>query len=156
MNRLALALSGGALTAALAGCSLAPDYKVPETAPAPVYKELSDWKPSQPAELPKTAWWTVFNDPVLNDFEARLDTGNQNLKQAVYRYDEARAVARQAAASFYPQITGNAGATHAERSKRVATPIKPRNANDLIIDPSISYELDVWGRCATRWHSSAH
>jgi len=139
-------LPGGALFLALAGCSFAPDYQVPASAPSPVYKELADWKPGQPADLPKSAWWSVFNDPGLNDLEARLDAGNQTLKQAVFRYDEARAVAREAASSYYPQITGNAGATHTEHSRRTASPIKPRNANDLIIDPTISYEIDVWGR----------
>ncbi len=146
MTRALWVLPGGALLLALAGCSLAPDYQVPASAPSPVYKELADWKPGQPADLPKSAWWSVFNDTGLNDLETRLDADNQTLKQAVFRYDEARAVARQAASSYYPQITGNAGATHTEHSRRVASPIRPRNANDLIIDPTISYEIDVWGR----------
>ena len=56
------------------GCMVGPKY-VPPTVPmakAPdAYKELDpSWKPAAPADMElKGDWWTLFNEPVLNELE---------------------------------------------------------------------------------------
>ena len=58
----------------LAGCSLAPAYRVPETAPAaPAYNEAPDWKAAAPADATaRGPWWTVFHDDPLAALEAQV------------------------------------------------------------------------------------
>ena len=52
---------------ALAGCSLAPDYKPPAIATPIAYKEAGPWVPAEPSDdLPRRDWWKDFGDPTLH------------------------------------------------------------------------------------------
>ena len=92
----------------LAGCSVGPDY-VPPTVPQPqsgTYKEaLGDWKKAEPQEaVSRGNWYSVFHDAKLNELEDQAFHSNQTLREAVARVTEARAVARESEADFYPTI----------------------------------------------------
>src|SRR3978361_2376104 len=82
---------------ALAGCNLAPHYAVPTSAPAPLaFKHAAGWVVAQPGDAAaKGEWWRLFNDPVLNDLEARVVVTNQNVVAARAAYDQAIALVRQ-------------------------------------------------------------
>ena len=42
------------------------------------YKELPGWKISAPSDaIDKGAWWSVYNDPVLDRLEREVDVSNQ-------------------------------------------------------------------------------
>jgi len=83
------------LLALLAGCSMAPSYRPPETAAPAAYKEVAGWTNAAPQDdAPRGAWWEAFKDPVLNDLEKRAETASPTLAAALARYDQARAVAR--------------------------------------------------------------
>ncbi len=64
----------------LAGCSLAPTYKVPETATVPAFKEAeaaqaegAQWKTATPAEgQHRGDWWKIFGDAELDRLIERL------------------------------------------------------------------------------------
>jgi len=69
---LPLLLVGSALTA----CEVGPNYNLP-TAPTPdTYREIEGWTPASPNAdaADKADWWTIFNDPVLNDLEQKVST----------------------------------------------------------------------------------
>ena len=58
--------------AALSACVVGPNYHRPATPTPPAFKEAQGWTPAQPADaVDRGDWWTVFNDPVLNDLEQR-------------------------------------------------------------------------------------
>jgi NodT family efflux transporter outer membrane factor (OMF) lipoprotein len=137
---------------ALAACNLAPDYHRPElSSPTPaVFKEAGDWAVSVPNDTaPKGAWWEMFHDPVLDDLEGRVATSNQDLKAAMARLDEARALSQQADADLTPTV--GAGVT-AERSRQSpnGADFNPASSHketgDHALNVSFSYELDVFGR----------
>ncbi len=67
----------------LAGCEVGPNYKRPP-APAPeAYKTQAPWRVADPKDsLPKGAWWEVFNDAELNNYEQQLLKANQSLLAA--------------------------------------------------------------------------
>ena len=95
-----------AAAAALTACTVGPDYKRP-SAPVPaVYKEAQPqpgWKISQPSEvINRSAWWSIYNDPVLDSLERRIDISNQNLKAAAAALREAEELVAEARSGLFP------------------------------------------------------
>jgi NodT family efflux transporter outer membrane factor (OMF) lipoprotein len=136
-----------AVLIALAACSLAPDYKAPDIAQPPDYKESGDWVEAQPDDaVARGAWWTVFQDPQLNALEDQVTQANQNLKIAVAQYDQAKALAAIARAAYFPAITANAGASRQQASRTLANNPPNNLYNQFSVGADLSYEIDVWGR----------
>ena len=92
--------------ALLSGCAVGPDYHPPEVANPISFKETpGNWKKGEPRDaISKGNWYTIFHDSRLNNLEEQAGRANQNLRAAVARVSEARAVARQAEADFYPSL----------------------------------------------------
>ncbi len=134
---------------ALGGCSLAPVYHVPET-PTPVaYKEKDGWVQARPEDdKPKGDWWKRFQDPDLDMLESKVGLGNQNLKVALARLEEARAGARGARAAYYPQVAASGYMQDARISvdKPFYFPFFSPVYQDNFLGGTVSYELDVWGQ----------
>ncbi|HEX5184896.1 MAG TPA: efflux transporter outer membrane subunit [Allosphingosinicella sp.] len=99
---------------ALAGCSLAPPYHRPSIAPPPGgWKTVDGWRPANPNDgAVRSDWWTAYDDPVLNDLEARAILHNQTLAQAAATWRQARAATREARASLFPTVTAEGAVTH--------------------------------------------
>jgi NodT family efflux transporter outer membrane factor (OMF) lipoprotein len=134
--------------AALAGCELAPPYASPPVmATPPAFKENADWSFAKPADdAPRGAWWRVFGSVELDGLENKVTLANQDLKAAAARFDEARALARQAQAPFYPTVdAAGTGANH-RLSQDVANPLPHTRYDDYALQLDLNYELDVWGR----------
>src|SRR5688572_18810831 len=107
-----------AITALLSSaCSLAPKYEPPPVQPVTEYKEAGEWMVAQPADAEsRGAWWEAFGDPKLNELQERLRAGNQDLRVAIARFDQARAVARRARSDVYPTLDAGADARRARSS----------------------------------------
>ncbi|MDA8231384.1 MAG: efflux transporter outer membrane subunit [Magnetospirillum sp.] len=135
------------LAGVLASCSLAPEYHPPEMPVPAAYSEAGIWRKGQPAdEIPKGTWWKVFGDPRLNALEDKVSSGNQDLKVALARFDQARAAAQYARADYYPQVSAQEASFRQRRSGTVANVFPPRIYSDHYLSADVSYELDVWGR----------
>jgi len=146
VSNLGTLLLGGSLAA----CSLAPTYKVPESAPAaPAFKEAEGWKQAAPADAqPRGAWWEVYGDASLNALEQKVGTGNQSLQAALARLQQARAQTRFAGSAQAPTVTANTGVTRSRTSVNGPT-YKPGTdpvGNNYNLGLDFSYELDVFGR----------
>jgi NodT family efflux transporter outer membrane factor (OMF) lipoprotein len=134
----------------MSACSFAPAYKVPDSAPpAPVYKEVGDWKPAEPKDSQsRGAWWMIFEDPDLDKLEAQVADANQDLKAAYARLLQARAATRIARADLFPTLSVGSSATRSRTS--VNSPKFPAGAepvgNNFDLEADLSYEIDVWGR----------
>ena len=135
--------------AALAGCSLAPAY-APPAAPQPAAcKERGPWTAAQPADAaPHGDWWTAYGDPLLDQYEMRLERSSPTLAEAVARYDAARALAQQAQSLGLPTL-GMGGQVSRNR-KSDKRPLRSASQPTLYgadtLGGSFSYELDFWGR----------
>ncbi len=155
-TRFALAAGAAAL---LAGCgSVGPDYHRPEAMPTNVMPvafgdaaitNAGEWKTAQPsADIPRGAWWQVFNDAELNRLEMLATTNNQELAVALANFEQARAAANLARADFYPQINGAPSASR-QRTSANASPTaagKSRTFNSYNVSADASWEVDLWGR----------
>lgn len=145
MPRIAYRLSLIAAALALAGCAIGPDYIRPATPLPASYAESSA---AAQAAAVNPEWWTLFQDTTLNQLVDKALQNNADLRQAIARVEQADAVAREAGASFFPEITGNAGGSNTQASTKTATynSAMPRIRNSRSASLSTSYELDIWGR----------
>lgn len=130
------------LSATLASCTVGPDYKRPSLDVPSGYKSAS--QPSASARLGQY-WWTLFDDPVLNDLEVAAVAGNQNLKAAVARVAQARAAMQGVASQFYPTIMLTPSYQKSRTSGNGLAGQSVRTGN-YQIPFDLSYEIDVWGR----------
>ena len=98
-----------ALVLALAGCSVGPKYERPAMELPATYAD-----PSAKGEVLAVPadWWTLYLDPLLDDFIRAGLERNADVRQATARVEEAEAVLREAHATLvFPLVTGNAGVT---------------------------------------------
>ncbi|POM18626.1 Toluene efflux pump outer membrane protein TtgF [Burkholderia cepacia] len=151
----AVSATAVALVAALAGCTVGPDYQRPDVAtPAAWRLDPADgyWHPAAPARAPlDPAWWTAFGDPQLDALEAEALRNNQNLKAVAARYDQAKATLASVASAQYPAVGLNASGQRfkisADRPQtNYATQSMSTVQNDVQVGASVSYELDLVGR----------
>ena len=70
-----------AMSLLLAACKAGPNYHNPGVGMIPAtFKAAPGWQPAAPADdKPRGDWWAIFNDPALNDLEARVARANQNV-----------------------------------------------------------------------------
>ncbi len=148
----------------LAACTVGPDYHRPAAIVSPLYKEAAysegalaaryGWKLATPrADLSKGAWWSVFNDPVLDGLERQVAVTNQNVKQSEANYRQAVALVREAQANLFPTVTltpsvkretlnslgsfSTGGGSGSAAGKAIT---------EYSVQGSASWDLDVWGR----------
>jgi NodT family efflux transporter outer membrane factor (OMF) lipoprotein len=136
------------LAAALAACTVGPDYVRPAVETPAAFKE--QWKTAEPRdEHPRGDWWAVFGDSTLDSLAAQVDINNQNIKVAEANVRQARALTAQARAAFFPVVTGNASATRgsisgSSRGNTGSSSGGVVNAYNVNLDAT--WELDLWGR----------
>lgn len=147
----------------LTSCSVGPDYVQPSAPQAAAYKESGPWKKAEPRDdISKGNWYTVFHDPKLNSLEAEAQTNSQTLRAAVAKVSEARAVARQAEASFFPTLDFSADGSRQRTSPNngqinaqsggTASPFTFNSATVIPFD--LSYEVDIWGKVRRAFEAS--
>ncbi len=133
----------GLVLSALAGCAVGPDYKRPAVAAPTGWKEAA--VTSNAMVLP-TEWWTIFNDPALDALEKQAVAANQDLKRAVARVSEARALGRVSKAELFPNIGANGSYAKSRASENGSSVPLKLETEDFNTSVDFSYELDVWGR----------
>ncbi len=136
-----------AFLSAMSGCRLGPDYHRPKVETPSDWR----WKPAEPRdEVARGPWWRVFRDPVLDDLQARAESGNLDLEAAFARVEQARATARIRQADFYPTVDAAARFTRYRTTGNapspVGFPIPSLTLQQWEIPVDLSYELDLWGR----------
>jgi len=134
----------------LAGCTVGPDYERPAMQAPASWKETGPWKEAAPRDaIAKGSWWEVFGDPLLNDLEKRA-SANPDLRAAVARVGQARAIARLSESDFYPTVSldPSVDRTRFSENRRVQPQglTKGYTANSFVVPLSVSYEVDLWGR----------
>ncbi|QET04611.1 MULTISPECIES: efflux transporter outer membrane subunit [Cupriavidus] len=145
----------------LAGCSLAPTYKVPETATAATFKEAEaaqaegiQWKTATPADgQARGEWWKVFGDDDLNRLVDAANSSNQDLAAAAARVKQARAITGATEADLYPQLSVGIDPTRTQYSAAsvsyLGTGATPPIQTLVRARAIASYELDLFGRVAS-------
>ena len=94
-------------TAALAGCTVGPDYRPRAAAELGVPAGYSVPAQATPEDL--TRWWSNFDDPVLGQLVEQARVTNTDVAQAVARLRQAREALVQSRATLLPTLSGSAG-----------------------------------------------
>ncbi|GLX14469.1 hypothetical protein Pstr01_27080 [Pseudomonas straminea] len=147
-----------ALSIALAGCAVGPDYQRPDIDTPVAFKQAEGWKTAVPADaLARGAWWELYGDGELNALVGRLNVSNQNLAASEAQYRQARALLRSGRAAFFPTLSTSAGVTRAgqgggDSTLRTSDGIAIGGGSSSSISKNYdlslnaSWELDVWGK----------
>ncbi len=129
----------------LGACAVGRDYATPEpTLPAAWQEESSAEPIREPADL--AAWWRRLEDPVLDGLVERATRQGLDLREALARVREARALRGVAGADRFPTLDAVLSYERREESENTAF-------SDFSVDTDLydagfdaSWEIDLWGR----------
>lgn len=130
------------------GCAVGPNYHRPSvSAPGNFRNAPSEASTNSMGDLP---WWEVYRDETLSGLIRIALTNNHDLRVAITRVDQARAVAKQAKAQFLPQA-GYEGDVSRGRNEFLGSPNPAgpggaRTGDAVFAGLSASWEIDLWGR----------
>ena len=131
----------GVATALLAGCvTVGPDYVAPQTAPATLQQAGAvDYV----ADHPVATWWSQFDDPVLDQLVRESLLANLDVRIAVSRVNEARAVFSERRLDLAPHVTMGVEGT---RSKQPVEGQGRVETDSYSAGFDAAWELDLFGR----------
>ena len=137
-----------ALLLLLSACAITRvDAPAPATAPL-AFKENGLWQHGAVTAAPvPDAWWTLFQDPVLNELQQRLVIGNENLKASVAQVASARATLAASRTAVFPTLSAGFNGTRSGNPQTNASNGGSTN-NSISLSATASWELDLWGRLA--------
>jgi multidrug efflux system outer membrane protein len=132
------------------GCAMGPDYarpavEVPEGFVQPAAPDSSS------ANLP---WWDLFQDAELDTLLRTALVQNKDLKIALARIDEARAVLGISRADQFPSIDYSGTAVRGKTSEEVIRNVGGSHTNFFALGAQLFYEADLWGRYRRATESS--
>lgn len=139
-----------ALAALLTACASGPNYKRPEIKAPATFRGQAE--PPATRSLADLAWWELYRDPVLEQLIKTALQQNYDVKIAIVRVEEFRAVTGISGLGSIPQVSVAGGATRSRVSTVGPNPLPPgaspvRSTYSGEID--ISYEVDLWRRVAS-------
>jgi len=121
-------------------CVRGPDYERPETPAPPEFRAES-----LPGEsVANTAWWDLYQDPVLQGLIREGLENNRSLREAMARIAESRAALGISEAARYPAVNVAGGGLYQESFGDDSTKV----FDNLSLKLTASYEVDLWGRVA--------
>jgi NodT family efflux transporter outer membrane factor (OMF) lipoprotein len=135
-----------------ASCAVGPNYHKPAAEVPPAWQPEPPWHEAEPDDAGlKGRWWELFQDPELNPLVERALANNQNLRVAAARLEQAQDQVTVAQSAYYPQVGLAAAAdrTKTSANRPLAEYSQPNQStvqNDFTLGPTVSYEVDLFGR----------
>jgi len=127
----------------LGGCKLGPNYRRPETGTPAAYRFDTG---ASTASVADQGWWQVYQDPRLQDLIHAGLANNFDVRIAAARVDQARAAFGATRLQQLPQASVTAEADRQKTSQYELLPGAPRISNVFLLEGSLSYEVDFWGK----------
>ena len=133
------------VAAALAACTVGPDYVRPEVDVPPA------WRIDYPkaAEVANTKWWEQFGDPALNGLIEAALRENRDIRIAAARVDQFIGALISTRSQSLPQVGYNADASRVQSSRVGQPPIPSAADNQFSLyqgSLGASWQLDLFGR----------
>lgn len=141
-----LSLALGAL--GLSGCSQRPIQPyVPPVVQVPEAFSAAPIEGKEAGDLDLALWWESFADPTLTSLIERGLSGSLDLKAALARLQEARALRGTSTQALLPSWDASTGYTRTRNSAETPTgSFLPRYVDDFSLGADVTWEVDVWGR----------
>ncbi len=127
------------LIISLSSCSVGPDFENPQIDTLQTYR-FDSLKVDSIANL---EWWSMFSDSLIDTLVITALKENRDLNIAVARIEEARAGLTFTGADRYPKLDISAGASRGNYAIGLHL---PKTTNNFSISPSLSWEIDFWGK----------
>jgi NodT family efflux transporter outer membrane factor (OMF) lipoprotein len=128
----------------LGGCTmLGPDFQTPEAQVPATWSEQDNELFEKPSKEESIAWWTQFNDPVLDELIKVAYQQNLSLRIAGLRIMEARAQLGLVNGNLYPQVQEMQGDLF---TIGTAGPAADRYYNAASVGFDAAWEMDFWGK----------
>lgn len=136
----------------LPGCLVGPKYSQPKVIAPPEFRGAQG--AAEQASLADLPWWEVFKDKTLEGLVKKALANNYDLNIAVTRIEQARQMAAQAKAQYYPGVGYSVaiGGTKNPLGAIAGAGEKGAKAKSVVWSVlSAAWEADVWGRI---WRSN--
>ncbi len=136
--------SVGLVLAGIVGCSVGPNYTRPQVnAPSAFRDDLEATNKS----VPELNWWEVYQDETLQALIREALTNNYDLRIAVARVEESRAIAMQARSQFVPSVDLG-GTVSRGRNDFFGSAFPDGGATASSVSSTLNafWEVDLWGR----------
>lgn len=139
LTAVAVALGAGA------ACTVGPDYERPPLDVPAAYKSAGAGEAASQALT--SAWWTLFGDRELTTIEEDATRANFDLKAAIARVAQARAVLKGSRSALYPVLLLDPAVQRIRTSENSAQ-AKGRSTTftKVQVPFDLSYEVDLWGK----------
>ena len=163
-----IGLSSLAVTFALSGCAVGPEYLTPDVVlpvnfvPQPALRESG----SGGVSPDQWQWWSSLRDPQLNALIARALENNLDLKMALDRLQQARLQLVVIGAQALPEVNGGGGGgvgTGTDETKGRASQALRDGENsgglksvNQIGGLDAEWEIDIFGKIANRFASQIY
>jgi NodT family efflux transporter outer membrane factor (OMF) lipoprotein len=119
-----------------------PDYVKPTLPVPPTFKEATGWVAATPSDdVPKGAWWTVYNDPTLNALAAQVAVNNATLAADYDNYQEALETVKEERGNLFPSLGLTGSATRAGNGAAQSAP-----STSGSVEGSADWTPDIWGK----------
>jgi multidrug efflux system outer membrane protein len=141
---LRVGLAGALL---LTACTVGPNYQRPAIDVPRVYRgaDAPDAAAAASASLGIEKWWTVLQDPVLQDLIRIALQQNYDVRIAAARVLQAQAQLGITRASQFPMVGAGADA-FTERNPKISSAFPAYQANAGEVDLGVVWNLDFWGK----------
>ena len=125
---------------AIPACTVGPDYQRPPTPPTEAFREPNPTG----ASVAGLDWWDLFQDTTLQELIGTALENNRDLRAALARIVEARAVLGFTKADLYPRIDYFAGGAAAAATSSG----EGGGETNVSVSGGISvfWEIDLWGK----------
>lgn len=135
-------------------CFTAKTYKRPDVKAENLYR--TEVVAQDSASLADISWENLFTDPVL---QKHIKTGLQNnfdIRIAIQNITAAEAYLKQAKASYFPSLSGNATWTHQQLARNSQFGSFFNGAIDQYqLSGNLSWEADIWGKIRSNKRAAA-
>jgi multidrug efflux system outer membrane protein len=128
----------------ISGCAVGPKYKRPSLDVPPAFRAANQAGTNSFADLP---WWQIFQDDTLQSLIRIAYTNNYDIRIAVTRVEQARAIEAEARAGFFPAVN-YAGIAGTGRNVGANQTPSPTGTSGTVFaaDLNASWEIDLFGR----------
>ncbi|MBK1858790.1 efflux transporter outer membrane subunit [Cerasicoccus arenae] len=137
--------------ALLVGCTVGPDYEKPSISTPDAWHSVIANEVEGEAPAPLQTWWTIFNDPVLNELIEEARESNLNLEMALVNVREARAKLAMKGGAELPEVGLSANVSRTKVSDNgILSQVAPAGGFSsqglFVFGLDAAWEIDVFGR----------
>lgn len=128
----------------VSSCMVGPKYRRPKLDPAPSYTNKNEFVTDRDSVL-NLKWFRLFGDEVLVNLIDTALKNNLDIKIAIARIEEGRALYGFSKADLFPQIGYSLSASSTNTSNEIGQgEVDTRSTYEAL--GNVSWEIDIWGK----------